>query len=165
MDTYTTHQEALVAGALIAGAPNCTGIEFGIGYYSTPILHHLCGKHLLSIESDSAWLDKFSSFSKPTHEFKFIAEKEWYSTLSTMDLSCDFAFIDSVTGQTRVDALNLLKDKAKIVCIHDQENIFRCPGACYPGQIAAVSSYKYMRKFPHISCDIVTLLLSNFVSL
>lgn len=38
MDIYASHQEALVAGALLAGAPDCAGIEFGMGDYSTPLL-------------------------------------------------------------------------------------------------------------------------------
>lgn len=61
MDIYASHQEALVAGVIRAGAPECTGIEFGMGDYSTPLLHHLCGVGLLSIESDSSWLSKFKN--------------------------------------------------------------------------------------------------------
>lgn len=164
MDIYASHQEALVAGALLSGAPNCSGIEFGMGDYSTPLLHHLCGKSLLSIESDASWLNKFKSYESNRHKIQHIPENVWYDTLRNMNLRCDFAFVDSITGKSRVEVLPLLMDKAKIVCVHDQENVFNNPKACYAGQIETIRAYKHCKIFNSVSCSIITVLLSNFVS-
>lgn len=92
-----------------------------------------------------------------------IPENAWYNTLKSMDLKCDFAFVDSITGQSQVEVLPLLMDKATIVCVHDQENVFDKPSACYPGQIETIMAYKYRKIFRSVSCHIVTVLLSNFV--
>lgn len=162
MDIYASHQEALVVGALLAGAPNCTGIEFGMGDYSTPLLHHLCGKRLLSIESDLNWLSKFRQYEGDHHTIRHIPIENWLGTLKNMDLKCDFAFVDSITGESRVQVLPLLMDKATVVCVHDQENVFNNPSACYPGQYETIMAYKYKKIFRSVSCSIITVLLSNF---
>lgn len=163
MDIYASYLEALIAGVLRVGAPECTGIEFGMGDYSTPLLHHLCGIKLLSIESDFTWLSRFTRYEDNNHKIMHIPENAWYSTLKDMDLKCDFAFVDSTSGQSRVEVLPLLMDKATIVCVHDQENVFDNPSACYPGQIDTVMAYKYHKIFRSVSCQVVTVLLSNFV--
>ena len=143
------------------GITNILGIEFGSGYYSTQMFHDNCPT-LLTIETELDWMNKFVHLESPTHRFLHITRDSWVETLSTMDLTCDVALVDSFDGPSRSVVMEHIRDCCKLVVVHDQENVFRNPGACYQGQIEAVRSFEYCRQFPFGS--IVTAVLSNSIN-
>jgi len=66
---FGTHQIILSAAALSTSGDV---LEFGTGFYSTPMLHEIIssqgGRLLVSADSDLTWLSKFLNLSSPTHQ-------------------------------------------------------------------------------------------------
>lgn len=162
MDPYSSHQEAIL-WAINKLGHNIKAYELGAGNYSTKLLHDNVDKKLITVETDQEWLNLFLNLQGPKHEFVFIQPQNWKKGLENLDLECDLAFIDSFDGPSRSVAMNLFRDKAKLVVVHDQENVFRNPSACYEGQFEAVKSYKFCKEF--ISCNIITVVLSNIIDI
>lgn len=169
-ELYGTHQEAIHWALNKLATKDLKIYELGAGHFSTQLLHNATTNKLVTIETDLEWLKMFrlleSSTSSPTspiHEFIYIDPYSWAHRLANLDLTCDLCFIDSFDGPSRVIAMNLFKDFAKLVVVHDQENVFENPKACYEGQYEAVTSYKYCKKFE--KSRIITVVLSNSITL
>lgn len=85
--------------------------EMGCGYGSTPFLREYCKvykRNFLTLESSQEWASKFDS--------TFVPDWEEYN-----HNDYDVLLIDHAAGERRhVDIANL-KDKAKIMVIHDSE--------------------------------------------
>lgn len=85
--------------------------EMGCGYGSTPYLREYCTikkRNFLSLESDNEWAQKFNSVYVPN----------WEDYLHN---DYDVLLIDHASGERRhIDIANL-KDKSKIMVIHDSE--------------------------------------------
>jgi len=145
MDAYATHQEAL-RWSLNKLGHDITCYEFGAGHYSTPMLHEAISKSLVSIETDEAWLRTFIHYENEIHKFKLIHPVNWVRDLQAMDKNVDMCFIDTFDGPSRVVAMDIFKDSAKLLIIHDQENVFENPSACYPGQYDMVMGFKYIKQ-------------------
>lgn len=160
MDPYSSHQEAILWSLNILGR-DIKAYELGAGNYSTQLLHDNVDKKLITVETDLEWLKKFTHLESSKHEFIYIPTDSWKHRLENLDLECDLAFIDSFDGPSRSVAMELFRDKAKMVVVHDQENVFRNKNACYEGQYEAVTSYKYCKQF--LSCGIITVILSNII--
>ena len=75
-DGHGTHQPVLYA-ALQATAGDV--IEFGMGYYSTPMLHDLCaaaGRQLVSLDTDESWVDRFRWLGSASHRIMHVESWE-----------------------------------------------------------------------------------------
>jgi hypothetical protein len=62
-----THQPALHAAFIASRGPV---VEFGMGYFSTPMLHELSeasGRRLFSLDTDAAWVDRFRWMTSKLH--------------------------------------------------------------------------------------------------
>ena len=166
LNTWGSHQEAVLWAFYklrSMGTSEISGIEFGCGHYSTQLFHDNCSKKLLTIETDESWMKDFVYMETDTHKFKFIDSKNWESTLKTMDLSCDVCLIDSFDGPSRVIAMNLVRHFCGLAVVHDQENYWMNRPMCYPGQVGAISGYKYCKQF--VKGSIITVVMSNIVEL
>lgn len=87
-------------------------LEFGSGYGSTEYLLEYCeekGREFLSYDSDKEWSQSVGS----TYIEDWDKADIWHK--------CGLAFIDHAPGEHRHVAIELLKDKADIICIHDSE--------------------------------------------
>jgi hypothetical protein len=164
MDPYATHQEAIMFAADLLGSPSITGLEIGIGHYSTPLLHYLCKVGLTSIETDLQWFNSFKRFNCDHHKLIYTDRIDLVKTLSGIDEKFDLCFIDSIDGQSRMEALNILYDKAKIFVVHDMENYYVNKKACYPGQIDTLDRFRHHCPIPGACNRIITAVLSNSIN-
>jgi hypothetical protein len=162
MDPYSTHQEALRWSLNKLGS-DIIAYEVGAGYYSTQLLHEAVSKSLTTIESDLDWCRKFMHFQNKTHGFIYISPENWTRDIPGLDQTADLVFIDSYDGPSRMVAANHFRDTAKIIIIHDQENVFLNRAACYENQYETVMGFKYIKQFPVEG--IITAVLSNVVDL
>lgn len=126
MDEYATYLPALAA----AVARTSGGVlEFGCGYYSTPLLHELCAGYegraprtLLSAENDPEWLKKFSYFGTSWHRF-YLVVSGWdaFSGIYRAD-RWSVALIDHSPGERRIVDILALKNLCEFIVVHDTEN-------------------------------------------
>lgn len=115
MEVATKYQSHLPA--LLACIPATTGpvLELGVGYFSTPHLHAICGalgRFLVSVETDKDWRMHFAEkYCTPSHIFdhKLSTNKRW-----------SVAFIDdSPGGQHRAEMFKTLIEVSDYVVVHD----------------------------------------------
>lgn len=98
-----------------------TIVEFGGGYFSTPLLHVLAGKrHVYTLESSPEWFLKLHTLNSKTHSV-IITPRLW------KDLSLDvlgpigLAFVDCEPSDDRVGIIKRLKGQAQMILAHDTE--------------------------------------------
>lgn len=111
---YQSHLPALLAAVAASEGPV---LELGVGYFSTPQLHALCGtmyRRLVSFESDKEWLAEFSNrLSNHLHDFVMECPlgmgEQW-----------GVVFVDhSPGGQNRADAFLKAGSESQFVVVHD----------------------------------------------
>lgn len=111
---YQSHLPALLAAVVASEGPV---LELGVGYFSTPQLHALCGtlhRELVSFDSDHGWLSEFShKLSNHLHEFVTecpLGKGEQWGVV----------FVDhSPGGQNRADAFLKAGSESQFVVVHD----------------------------------------------
>ena len=92
-------------------------VEYGTGLVSTPLLHWLCypkKRELVSFESDPYFFEIAKQYSYFWHE---VIKVDSYDTLDLPE--CEVAFVDSFPHDRRGEIVERLKDKAKIIVVHD----------------------------------------------
>jgi hypothetical protein len=122
------HPGATHIALLAATVARSTGpvIELGCGYFSTPMLHHLCkGRHLVSIDHDPAWVDQFRDLENADHTL--LCVKDWSEVTGnklSFDLRCEWAvaFVDCAPAEARVPLIEQFSKIAKQIVIHDTEH-------------------------------------------
>jgi len=154
-DSYTTHQQALIRACLIpiGGAV----IEFGCGYYSTPLLHEICEhqrRQLISLEDDLDWVNVFLHLASDLHIFVTCSDgfEQVYNNI-LKDVFIGMAFLDHNFYDRRMKDLILLKDRARIIVCHDFDNKEHFSEN-------AVQMFKHIHRYSTIP---ETVILSNFV--
>ena len=167
---YETHMPVLATCVAMTTGPV---IEFGCGWFSTPMLHLMCramGRDLTTIESDKSWCDNFDwmrtvykmEFGKPETMTKSgnhtLLSNNWDIVKGYPDHKrYGVAFIDYKPGEERKDIAAFMADKADLVICHDSEKDFGS-GADYKYE-EVTPLFKYVREFrlfrPY------TLILSN----
>jgi len=152
IDGYSTHQVPLISAVLQTEGPV---IEFGVGNYSTPILHELCrDRELVSIDADDDWLDQFRYMECGSHRIVKVEPTDWSSTdgftcakrwgVVLIDHGCDLHW--------RVREIRRQKDNADFIVVHDS-NV-----AAY-GYEEVIPEFQFCYEYtPHI---LHTLVLSN----
>lgn len=107
---YSTHQEALI---LAFSKTKGTVLELGCGYYSTPLLYHLCkgaGRKFHSFDSHKDWVGLFKDYGV---EYT----RDW--NLGWTD--AELIFVDGpVAPINRGGMINRYKD-ANVLVVHDTE--------------------------------------------
>lgn len=111
---YQSHLPALLACIISSHGPV---IELGVGHFSTPHLHALCGafrRDLISCEEDPDWFVAFRSKYESEGHFFYNVRESW-----TLD-RYGVAFIDhSPGGENRASAFRSAIRKADLVVVHD----------------------------------------------
>lgn len=117
---WGSHLPALMA---CLGATRGHVVEFGMGHYSTPVLHSFCvsaGRFLLSVEQNREWFDEFASvYEHPLHRLLCSEYDEVFSG-EFMKLEWSVALVDNSPGGERrkKDFLRLI-ECAEFVVVHD----------------------------------------------
>jgi len=126
-------------------------LEVGAGYYSTSLLSlYSQTRYCRTLESDWHWLEKVRSFfpcsdlsENRGHEFRHV---ENYRDAVMEDRDWDIVFIDQGDYDSRVETALRMKDKSRLVILHDTER---------EDLDSALNSYRYrydLRSvFPHTS--------------
>lgn len=129
-------------------------IEYGSGYFSTPLLHWLLagtGRKLKTYESVPEYYSFAKNFRSRTHSIVLIDDWDKIEVKGHPSV----VFIDHVTDRRAVDALRW-KDSADYIVLHDSET----------------DTYKYSTVYPQFRwrydwrfCNPYTTVLSNFKDL
>jgi len=115
-------------------------VELGVGHYSTPMLHFMCqNREVVSIETNAEWHNYFSSlFAKGSHKFEFTNENLISNVLKNYTRKWDVAFVDHGPEQDRPRCVELLRNRAKYIVVHDSE-----PNAVAYGWNGIFDTFKY----------------------
>ena len=109
------------APILAAAVARTTGpvYEFGMGHWSSWMLHLLCqpNRPLVSYESDAEWASKFASLSTPLHAIRHV--KDWQKEESIDAAFGSVAFVDHSPGEERIRTIVRLKGRFKYIVVHD----------------------------------------------
>ena len=87
-------------------------IEFGMGHYSTPMLHDLCaaaGRQLVSLDTDESWVDRFRWLGSASH--RIIHVESWEGDAEVEALyarSWAVAFVDQHPESARVQVCTVV---------------------------------------------------------
>jgi hypothetical protein len=97
-------------------------VEYGMGLYSTPLLHMLCeemGRRLISFDGDPPWAEKFSDLRTDSH--KIYGVKNWPEHEPIVDAigPLDVVFIDHGPEDRRVVDADRLAYRSEFVIVHD----------------------------------------------
>lgn len=105
-------------------------LELGSGYFSTPMLHHVCkraNRPLLTLESDAKWLETFKHFSSDHHRLVHFAHAKdrSYDINQLVDFDrIGLCFVDHSPCQRRIDDIKALRSKVDVFVVHDTEKAF-----------------------------------------
>lgn len=140
---WQSHLPALLACIAVTDGPV---LELGIGHFSTPQLHALCGamgRELVSAERDEKWRVEFANkYTGPHHTFT----SEWMHP-HAMDWAV--AFIDhSPGGANRAGAFKALIDVSEFVVVHDAQKDAENFQAIEP-MLVGVNWHLCTSYFPH----------------
>ncbi len=133
---YATHTVPLVLALESIGGDV---LELGVGYGSTPLLHNLCIptnvsgpiRNVVSLEDNLEWYERFAGYQSSWHlvvfakdiitETKRFIESRRFGVVLVDNDSTDL----EVKGmfENRIEAVELLKDEAKIVVVHDTDDV------------------------------------------
>ena len=102
-------------------------LEVGAGYYSTSLLSlYSQTRYCRTLESDWHWLEKARNFFPYSdiaedrgHEFRHVAN---YRDADMEDRPWDIVFIDQGDHGNRVETALRMKDKSRLVILHDTEH-------------------------------------------
>lgn len=117
---YGTHFPVLAA--VMRRASQDPVLELGCGHFSTPMLHLMCaGQRLVTVETDSQWMQKFLNLRTDWHEFHHVAESRWDAFTMIEQTHWSVAFVDHKPGDRRWKELKRLAQHADVVVCHDTE--------------------------------------------
>ena len=110
-------------------------LELGSGYYSTPVTHRIAQKyqrHVVTAENNYSWLQIFLTFRSDFHDLYYVGGNvsnvdsrvhvtTAWETPRVRHSHWSVVFIDHEPGAQRFSDLELLKNKADLVVIHDTD--------------------------------------------
>ncbi len=116
---FGSHMAALAA-AVLQARPGPV-LEYGVGHYSTPLLHFLCeetGRHLVSLESDPEWAARFNSMRTAQHTIEVVSS--WSATDPLVERNkWSVVLIDHAPEERRAQDIRRVRDLAEFVVVHD----------------------------------------------
>ena len=128
MDPNGAHYPVLAA--LLANTKGPV-LELGVGNYSTPLIYFMCpDRFCISIDNNKDWHEFYRS--KFGNRFHYFIYADLVSEMvKTHILVCpefkniiwDVVFIDHSPAEDRVKCIELLRDKARYIIVHDSEDM------------------------------------------
>lgn len=116
---FTTHLPML-----LKCVKNTTGpvMELGGGYFSTPVLHWMCGEErrfLLTYDDDEKYFPFIKGFTSRRHRIKLI--KDWNDI--ELKIHWSVVLVDHGNSmQQRVNTILKIKDSADYIVVHDTDH-------------------------------------------
>ena len=155
---YGTHLPVLAAIAAITKGPI---LELGAGNFSTLLLNAMARaqqRKIYTLEADMAWLRTFEDIdlASDLHVFMHVTDgwNGWNSMIDSLpEQEWSIAFIDQTPGQTRLETLLHLQDRAEYLIVHDSCNSF------FAGVDHALSEFKYQMTYSNMIAP--TTVVSN----
>lgn len=95
-------------------------LEFGLGLFSTPLLHWLCkdmNRQLISYENDPEFYNLARQYQSRLHRIRFVTNYNEVDTKTHRGL----VFVDHQPDYTRGDITLLFKDSADYIVMHDTD--------------------------------------------
>lgn len=124
-DAYCTHQK-YTEEELSKLGKNSIVLELGIGNGSSPLMYEFCKENanstVISFETDPEWFDKmFEKYGDlPNYVFNLI--ENWDDLKNHIDKKqYDLVFVDQSPWWARIESINLLKNKSKVIILHDYD--------------------------------------------
>jgi hypothetical protein len=115
-EAYGTHQPLLIH---MINETSGNVLEFGMGVYSTPLLHFIChlqGRFMLSLETDKDWFDKFPKYTR-----MLINPEIQLREYGFMNMNFSVALIDGNPLRFRQTFIEAMKDNVDYFVVHDTE--------------------------------------------
>lgn len=126
MNANATHIPIFSALLTKTGGPV---VEFGAGHYSTPMLYYVAkttGRLVLTVETSQEWYNYFTeNFKNEHHKYLctanllitrvFPGSRRWGKE------KWDIAFIDCGPDPDRKRCIEMMRDRAKYILVHDAE--------------------------------------------
>jgi len=128
-------------------------LELGAGDSSTRQLHAWTDNHILTVDHDANWLDKYEDLKCERHDFQLLASLDEWS-----DGDWGIVFIDLINWKLRKDAIYLFRN-ADYVIIHDSEYMFK--NVMTREELSII--YKYWKEYTELTPN--TTVASNFYEL
>lgn len=152
---YASHLSALIRALSLTDGDV---LELGMGFFSTPFLHHFCllnKRRLVSYDNDEKYVKwaEYYGYNSKFHKIYYV--KDWDNI--KIEKSWDVVLVDHSPNSRRRKEIRRLAERAKYIVIHDS----------HPGKDR---EYKYSRVYPLFKyrSDWVkdrTTVLSNLVDL
>lgn len=114
-EAYGTHQPVLIH---LINETKGSVIEFGMGFYSTHMIHFLCWKQRrlsLSIETENEWFNKYPQYNRMLIIPERIKEYDF------LDIKFSVALVDGNPLKFRQEFINIMKDNVDYFVVHDTE--------------------------------------------
>lgn len=102
-------------------------VEFGVGHYSTPMLHCMCkNRMLLSVENNKEWHDWFrGQWEDGDHDFALYENQNlsdgFFCDSKHANVLWDVAFVDCLPEKDRKRVIEKIKGQARFIVVHDSE--------------------------------------------
>jgi hypothetical protein len=158
IDGVGSHYPVLAAMVAATRGPV---LELGMGDFSTPLLHMICGavtppRRLVSIDSDPAWVEKFKHLRNPSHVIACykIDVSQGPATCFDRD-KWAVAFVDFAPGEDRTKYIEHNREMVSFFVVHDAED---SPVANYRFA-ECFKTFKYVWKWG--ACNVDTAVLSD----
>lgn len=134
MNAFATHVP-LLSAAICSTAGNI--LELGMGHYSTPMIHYISSmtqRQAFSVDADEHWCNFFEFELSNSKYHNFYCTKgepisEWIKLLPPIP-QYDVAFIDHAPEPDRVICVELLRNRATYIVVHDTDPDI-CSGGIY----------------------------------
>lgn len=120
MDTVGvgSHQQVLLEAIKLSGDKPI--LELGAGDYSTPLIHVFAkGRKIFTVDHDQKWLDRFVDFKSENHILLRVDVLHMSELFKQDFTNYGVVFVDSITWETRMSAINKYKDTSDYLVIHD----------------------------------------------
>lgn len=122
-ESYGSHLPALLR---VVSATHGPIIEFGCGYWSTPILHEVCqvlGRELVSLDTDPRFVEEFEHLrtngSEAPHTIRLL--KRWTLPESLTARRWAVVLIDCAPADARLPLLERIRPRADFIVCHDTQ--------------------------------------------
>jgi len=142
-DGHGSHQAVLYAAFHATSGPV---IEFGMGYFSTPMLHELCaaaGRQLVSIDTDDSWVSQFRHLETEWHAIVSVTQWENIPQVEPFYArDWGLAFIDQHPESARIQVARRIKARTNYIVMHDAYRQLGQPGF---GEYA--DEFKHFREY------------------
>ncbi len=113
-----SHQQVLIEAIKLSG--NKPILELGAGNFSTQLIHDMAnGRKIITIDHNQKWLDQFANLRLENHillQIDIPCMLSWFKQDTT---NYGVVFVDSITWETRMLAINRYKYISDYFVIHD----------------------------------------------